>query len=150
MTDAFDWHALEATAPELLPYLRSCQEGRLVVPQCTRCQRHQWPPRPLCKQCGGDSFAWAEVPGVATLYSWMTAFRAPSPELADDVPYTVGVVTLSLPGQVRMTGRIGGVAAEPAELFAGQKLAVSYEAARDGCPIAVWTPIPDPKDGEAG
>lgn len=148
MTDQFDWDALEATAPELLPFLQACQEGRLVLPRCAQCGRHQWPPRPLCRRCGGDDFVQAEVAGRATLYSWMTAFRAPLPDLADDVPYTVGIVTLDLPEQLRMAGRIGAPA-QQAALFAGQRLTVSFEQAHGGCPIAVWTPVPDLREGEA-
>ena len=35
-------------------------------------------------------FTWVEVAGTGTVYTFSTVYRAPYPEFADELPYTVG------------------------------------------------------------
>src|SRR3990170_7087590 len=41
------------------PFWDACNEGRLVIQHCKRCNRLQHPPEPTCAQCGSvDNLEW--------------------------------------------------------------------------------------------
>ena len=68
--------------------------------------------------------------GAGALYSWTLTGIAFEPELADDVPYTVGVVALD--GGARVWARIEGVAPSGVEPQAGLPLVLDAAATREG------------------
>ncbi|MFD9668559.1 Zn-ribbon domain-containing OB-fold protein [Rhodococcus sp. NPDC059968] len=62
---------------------------------CRTCHALQHPPGRLCSSCHGCEFDGVAVSGKAALLAWSVVHRAPSPDFADQVPYTVGVVELA-------------------------------------------------------
>jgi len=59
---------------------------------CQTCGAWQSYPRPVCTICHGRAFMNSPLPQPAKLYSLTTIQRAPSPQFADAVPYTIGLV----------------------------------------------------------
>lgn len=49
-------------------------------------------PMPVCRGCGGTTFAVCSLPMPGTIFSHTTVSRAPNPELAALVPYTAVLV----------------------------------------------------------
>ncbi len=45
-------------------------EGRLSVQRCVRCGAHRYPPAEGCYRCGGLDWAWSDLPGTGTVYSY--------------------------------------------------------------------------------
>lgn len=69
-------------------------EGRLSFQACQDCQATQHPPAQVCGTCHSTSLHLLASDGRATLISWSTVHRAPSAEFKDQVPYTIGLVSL--------------------------------------------------------
>jgi uncharacterized OB-fold protein len=120
-----------------MPFFDGTARGVILVPRCDACGRSQWPPRPVCRRCGADTFGWVQVAPRGELYSWTTTYRAPTPEWADQVPYTVVVVTIGEPDSVRMVGRLTAAAA-PATLRIGQSLTARFHSTQDGPTLVLW------------
>lgn len=81
-------------SPETVGFWDGIREGRLLIKKCETCGRHQHPRRLFCTNCRGDAFAWVEVAGSGTIYTFSTVHRAPYPEFTGELPYTVGVLEL--------------------------------------------------------
>ncbi len=126
--------------PEITPYLRACEQGKLSVPGCAQCGRLQWPPRPRCRYCGHDEFGWTEVPGRGALYSWTVTHRAPGPEFARLTPYTIAIVSLDVPEVLRMVGRMTPTRETPPDLRIGDPMVASFETQPGGDVLVLWSP----------
>ena len=54
------------------PFWDACNERRLVLQNCTECQRLHYPPAQRCDQCGSaDNFEWKEVEGKGHIDVYM-------------------------------------------------------------------------------
>lgn len=82
-------------AGPIAPLLAGYAEDRLRLPFCDACGRAHLNPRHRCPHCGGTELQWRDASGRATLASWSTVHRAPSPDFASDVPYTIALVALA-------------------------------------------------------
>ena len=76
--------------------------GVLQVTRCQECQRLVWYPEPPCRYCGHAGFAWTEVSGRCTLFSWSVVHYAWIPQLADRLPFVTGLVALAEDPAVRL------------------------------------------------
>ncbi len=85
-------------------FWEACNEDRLVVQNCTACDRLQQPPEATCYQCGSaDHFEWKELPGRGVIYTYAVMYDNPVPLLFEDQPFNVAVVSL-LDGNGNDTG----------------------------------------------
>jgi uncharacterized OB-fold protein len=76
------------------PFWDAALAGRLVVSRCTSCGTFVLPPQPYCFHCRGQTFAWTELPGTGTVYTYTVARHPLHPGLNDVVPYVSGVIEL--------------------------------------------------------
>lgn len=81
--------------PYAAPFWDALQEEKLVVQECTACDRPQYFPRPWCKYCGSEEIHWRECAGTGTIASYTVVRSTPkSPEFAKDVPYCLALIEL--------------------------------------------------------
>ena len=60
------------------PFWDACNEDRLVIQNCTACDRLQQPPEPTCYQCGSaESISWKEMSGRGTIYTYAVMYDTP-------------------------------------------------------------------------
>jgi uncharacterized OB-fold protein len=78
--------------------------GRLWLRRCLRCQTILAPAARSCTACHADELGACCVAGRATLVSWVVVYDPPTPLLADNVPYAVGIVEVE--GGAWMIARI--------------------------------------------
>lgn len=76
------------------PFWDAALEGRLVASKCTSCGTFLLPPQPRCFNCQGTSFAWEELAGTGTIYSYTVVRHPLAPHLAEAVPYVSAVIEL--------------------------------------------------------
>jgi len=69
--------------------------GRLCLQECGDCHALQHPPGPVCARCHRTGLSLRDIDGAGALVSWSTVYRAPAPEFADDIPYTIAIVSVS-------------------------------------------------------
>jgi uncharacterized protein len=79
---------------ESQPFWDALARHELVVQRCGSCGRFFFPPSNRCQHCWSDDVAWEPVSGRGRLYSFTVFHRAYAAELADQLPYVVGVVEL--------------------------------------------------------
>lgn len=124
----------DTTDPEFAPHWDGLREGRVLVPQCTSCGRHSWPPRPLCTGCHADRLEWSVIPARGTVYSWTVVGHRTLPGF--EPPYAV--VLVETEASVRL---LGGFAADSTELRVGLPVtAVFHESATPGTTLLTWAP----------
>jgi hypothetical protein len=80
--------------PESQPFWDGCARHELVIQQCQSCGRFWFPPSNRCQHCWSGEFVWTPVSGRGELYSFTVYHRAYAAELAEQLPYVVGVVEL--------------------------------------------------------
>jgi uncharacterized OB-fold protein len=109
------------------PFWDAALEGRLVASRCTRCGTFLLPPQPRCFKCRNDSFAWEELPGTGTIYSFTVVRHPLSPALAEVVPYVSAVIELDGtqgPG-ARLLANV--IDCEPDTVAIGDRVRVSFD-----------------------
>ncbi len=76
------------------PFWDAAAKGQLIAPQCGTCGTFVLPPQPFCFTCQSQAFAWVDLPGTGTIYTFTVVRHPLAPHLADVVPYVSGVIEL--------------------------------------------------------
>jgi uncharacterized OB-fold protein len=116
-----DWEATR-------PFWAAAARGVLAVTRCDLCGRWAWYPEGHCRHCGGTRLTWTEVSGRGRLFAWSIVHRAFIPQLADQVPYVTGLVSIDEDPAVRIVTRI--VDCPHDELRADMRVRVSFRPLR--------------------
>ena len=132
--------------PPTRPFWEGAARHELVLPQCDACTRLVWYPDGACRACGADARTWVTVSGRGRLFSWSVVHRAFIPQLADDVPYVAGLVTIDEDPAVRLVTRV--VDCDPAALRVDQAVRVVFRPLRfRGIARTVTAPMFTPAHG---
>jgi uncharacterized OB-fold protein len=103
-------------------------EGEFRIQKCQSCGSCRFPPTNFCPDCHGIEFAWLATSGQATLWTYTVVHRAPTPDLAAFVPYTLVV------GQLRegplVMARL--VQSEPGQVAIGLPIAIGFHTDAGG------------------
>ena len=89
-----------APSVESLPYWEGLLEKKLLIQECSDCQKLRHYPRPICNQCYSSNYKWHESKGAGVIHSWVTSYHPFHPAFAREVPYVT--VTVDLLEGVRM------------------------------------------------
>jgi uncharacterized OB-fold protein len=127
------------TAPEMdalaVEWWEATRERRLLVQHCASCDRYQHYPRTLCLACRGNDLSFAVSAGRATVQSFTTVHRAPSPDFT--APYVIALVRLE-EGPLMLTRIVGS---DEASLECDMPVALEWEPLEDGRNLPVWAPV---------
>lgn len=74
-------------------FWQALREGRWMSTRCNACERHTFPPKPVCPHCWSTDVAWTPLGRTGTLYSWTRIHAAPA-VFAAEAPYACGIVDL--------------------------------------------------------
>ena len=118
---------LPRPTPESQPFWDGCARHELVIQRCDSCRRFWFPPSNRCQHCWSTEFTWRPVTGRARLYSFTVFHRAYAAELADQLPYVVGVVELE-EGPRLITNVVG---CEPADVRVDMPVEVVFDDISD-------------------
>ena len=91
--------------PDLEPFSRGLEEGRLVLQRCSGCARSRWPLGPICPHCGSAEFAWDALGCRGRVHSWIRCRRSFLAQFEPLVPYVVVSAELE-DGGARLVGRL--------------------------------------------
>lgn len=84
---------LPRPTPLTRPYWDAAREHRLLMPRRAD-GTYFWYPRVLTPGTLDDRWAWAEVSGRGTVYSFTIDRRGTAPGFAADAPYVIAIVEL--------------------------------------------------------
>jgi uncharacterized OB-fold protein len=79
---------------EWAEYFRAVSQRRLVLRKCAACGLMRYPPTHACPWCTALEWAWQEVSGRGTIYSYEIVVQAIQPGFREWAPYPVVVVEL--------------------------------------------------------
>lgn len=138
MTTATDAAFAPVPTPDSEFFWEGLRLGKLLIPHCTTCDRHFFPPMPGCPYCGADAekVERVEASGEGTVYSWIVAHYAFDPAFAAEVPYAI--LTVDLAEGARINGRLKSGAHDAVQ--AGMKVRAQFED-RGDFTILCFTPL---------
>ena len=85
---------LPVITEENRPFWEGCQQGKLLLQQCSKCYHYQFYPRLYCMQCSSETLHWVEANGRGVIYSFTIIYQNKSPEFVHETPYNVAIVQL--------------------------------------------------------
>ena len=108
------------------PFWDACNEERLLIQNCTNCNRLQHPPKEACSQCGSaDHLEWREVSGRGSIYSYSVIYDSPVAELQKEQPFNCAIITLDEDAGVQMLSHLPGTPVD--EVPIGAAVQVTFE-----------------------
>ena len=75
-------------------YFEAARRHRLALQKCGQCGLLRYPPGCGCPWCGSMEYAWQEVSGKGTIYSYEIVTQAILPGFRDWAPYPIVLVEL--------------------------------------------------------
>ena len=115
-------------------------QGEFRVQRCG-CGRARFPPTSFCPDCHGVDFRWEPSSCQATAWSYTIVHRAPTNDLAGDVPYTLVVGQLREGPLVLARLRQAG----PGPVTIGVPIRLRFHT--DAAGVARYHFIPEPPAG---
>jgi uncharacterized OB-fold protein len=123
--------------PESAPFWAALRDHRIDVQRCDDCGLLRFPPRPLCRRCGGAAATWTPVPGRGRVLTWTVIHHVTHPAFARRVPYTIVAVALDAQDGLVMYGNLRPPAAAPRS---GLPVEAVFEKVDSELTLVQWTP----------
>lgn len=108
-------------------FFGGCADGKFLLQKCTR-SHLQYPPGPLCRQCGGAIADWVESSREGTVEAFSLVKRAPMPAFDAYLPYMVAIVKLREGPIVETWLKRNGRTPELGEVAVGQAVTFGFES----------------------
>ena len=119
------------------PFWDACNERRLVVQNCTACNKLQYPPKPRCGNCGSaDNLEWKEVEGRGHILEYAVMRDTRIRPLQADQPFNVAVITLDKDPGINFMSNLPGTPV--GEVPVGASVEVVFEETGSGQLIHEW------------
>ncbi len=102
--------------PKLIPvpdevsrfFWDAVNQRRLVVQFCTDCHTLQYPPRPMCRDCGSKKLEWKETSGRGHILAYMVVEDGRIQLRVPDQPYNMAVITLDEDPRINFLSNLPG------------------------------------------
>ena len=115
----------------------AANEGRLVVQNCRRCNRLQFPPFPVCDKCGsGDYLEWKQMSGRGKIYNYGVVHDCPIALLKEDLPFNLAVIMLDDDPEILMYSHLPGIPVD--QVPVGAAVEVIFEETANGQMVPEW------------
>ena len=115
----------------------AANEGRLVVQNCTTCNRLQFPALAACDECGsGDSLEWKQVSGRGKIYNYGVVHDCPIALLKEDLPFNLAVIMLDDDPEILMYSHLPGIPVD--QVPVGADVEVIFETTANGQMVPEW------------
>ena len=119
------------------PFWQAANEDRLVIQNCTACDRLQHPPGPRCHQCGSaNALEWKEMSGRGRIYNYGVVHDCPIRLLQEDQPFNVAVIMLDDDPGIQMYSHLPGTPVD--DVPVGANVEVVFEATANGQKVPEW------------
>ena len=122
------------------PFWSAANESKLVIQNCSKCERLQHPPAQDCAQCkSGDNLEWKEMSGTGRIYNYGVVHDCPIRLLQDDQPFNVAVSMLDDDPGIQMYSHLPGTPVD--DVPVGAAVEVVFEESANGQKIPEWKVI---------
>jgi len=117
-----------STNPDTEPFWLAAREHRLTACQCADCGHFRMPPTAYCPECSSTHKAWPDLPGTATVFSYVVCNK--NPKTGEPFIYVPVVVDLDGAPGARLNANVTGCNAE--DVHIGMKVQVEWTNIQDG------------------
>ncbi|MBI2855977.1 MAG: OB-fold domain-containing protein [Chloroflexi bacterium] len=120
------------------PFWDACNEGHLVMQTCKVCNRMQYPPEPVCAECGSaDNLEWREVSGRGRINGYCVMHDSRIRSLQKDQPFNIAVIELEDDPDIKLFSHLPGTPVD--EVPVGASVRVVFEVTPGtGQKVAEW------------
>jgi uncharacterized OB-fold protein len=119
------------------PFWDACNERRLIVQNCTACQRLQYPPQATCAQCrSADHLEWRQVSGRGRINGYCVMYDTRIVPLQADQPFNLAVIELAEDPAIKFLSSLPGVPVD--EVPVGAAVEVDFQEVGPGQLIHEW------------
>ena len=119
------------------PFWEGTKQHTLLIQKCTDCKTLIMYPKLFCPNCLSKNLEWVKASGKGKLYTFTTVYSYGPSEFAEDVPYTVGVITLE--EGVKMMSNIIGC--EPEAVKCDMPVEVVFEDVTPEITLPKFKPV---------
>ncbi len=117
-------------------FFDGANEGRLMLPRCTTCNKVHFYPRIICPYCHSSRIEWFEASGTGFIHTYAVQHRA-FDGWADEAPFVTAYIDLA-EGDRMFTVLRGVDPEKPEEIEIGARVQVEFEQASDDIAIPFW------------
>ena len=118
-------------------FWEAVNQRRLVVQNCTACQRMQMPPMATCTKCGlKDHLEWKEVRGRGRINGYCVQHDTRVAALKADQPFNTAVIELSENPEIKFLANLPGVPA--GKVPVGANVEVVFQEVEPGQLVPEW------------
>lgn len=118
-------------------FWEAAKDERLLVQECSACERRQFFPREWCHFCGSEAVEWIEARGTGHVHTHTVIRRATElPAFADAVPYVVAYVELD--EGVRICSNV--VDCDPDDVEHGLPVTVTFDHVTEDVALPKFRP----------
>ena len=119
------------------PFWDGCNAGRLVLQNCTACNRLHYPPVQKCQKCGsGDNFVWKEVQGKGHIDVYFVIRDSRVRGFRSAQPINFALITLDEDPGINFLSNLPGTAA--GQVPVGAPVELIFEQTSTGQMIPEW------------
>ena len=119
------------------PFWSAANESKLVIQNCSQCDRLQHPPAADCGLCkSGDNLEWKEMSGTGRIYNYGVVHDCSIRLLQDDQPFNVAVIMLDDDPGIQMYSHLPGTPVD--DVPVGSAVEVVFEESANGQKIPEW------------
>lgn len=132
---------LPVPSPETKPFWDAARRHELSLPFCRPCGAFFYYPRAACPRCLSPDLAWKPVSGRGTLHTFTVVHRGQQ-GFPLGSPYVIAVVELE--EGPRMMTNLVGIAPDPATIWIGMPVEVTFEDATPEVTLPHFRPAGGP------
>jgi uncharacterized OB-fold protein len=120
------------------PFWDACNEERLVIQNCTDCDRMQHPPQPKCVSCGSaDHLEWRAMSGRGRITGYCVQHDSRIVSLKEEQPFNLVIIELEDDPDIKMFSHLPGTPV--GEVPVGANVQVEFEeTATTGQKVPEW------------
>ena len=119
------------------PFWDACNERRLIVQTCAKCDRMQFPPEKTCLACGSsEHLTWREVKGRGKIHGYCVMYDSRVRLLQERQPFNIAVIELEEDPAIKFFSHLPGSAPDEVPVGGGVKL--EFEETAMGQLVPEW------------
>ena len=123
------------------PFWAACNERRLVLQNCTACNRLHYPPTQQCAKCGSaDTLVWKEVQGKGHIDVFFVIRDSRIRGFRSAQPINFAVITLDEDPGINFLSNLPGT--PPGEVPVGAAVELIFEQTSTGQMVPEWRVVP--------
>ncbi len=123
------------------PFWDRALKGVLSASKCQTCGTCHIPPQPRCFVCQGKDFAWVDLPGTGTIYTFTVVRHPLRPQLQEAVPYVAGIIELDGTQGAGARVQANIINCDPEAVRIGDRVKVVFDKVSDTLAIFRFEPI---------